>query len=101
MQAIFRPVSMTNLHFRFRRKAFPLMLTILFVAMQTAALSLSASGAPNIGLTRCTKKQANKFDKSKDGKKCKAKSDQDLLNNSSTNSWNLLLEFGSGLVLRL
>ena len=54
MHAIFRSVSMTNLHFRFRGKAFPLMLTALFVAMQMAAMSPGALGAPPAGL-KCTK----------------------------------------------
>jgi hypothetical protein len=52
-----------------------------------AAALLSAQpafAAPNIpaGLN-CTKAQIEKFQKSKDGKKCAAQGDQDLLNNSS------------------
>ena len=83
MQAIFRSASMTNLHFRFRRKAFPLMLTILFVAMQMAAMSPGALGAPAAGF-KCTKKQMKKYQDSKDGKKCEAKATEDLINSSST-----------------
>jgi hypothetical protein len=76
--------STTILPSFFRLTAFRSALIALFVAMQTAAMSLSASGAPNIGLTSCTKKQIDKYQKSKDGKKCSAKADRDLINNSKT-----------------
>jgi hypothetical protein len=84
MRRIFCSVSMTSAHFRFRLKTFSLLLIPLFVAAQLAAMSVSASGKPSIGLTSCKKKQIKKFQESKGGKKCTAKQTQDVVSSSAT-----------------
>jgi len=83
MRSIFRSVSMKNLRLRLRLRAFPLLLTILFVAIQIVATPPAALAVPPTGLN-CTKKQIKKYQDSKNGKKCEAKATSDLVNGSST-----------------